>query len=364
MKALYVSLSILNHDGRQRELLEVLSSFSNIDIIAPSLAYKPGPERGGHGLKIKTREDRSSLMFYLKLVFYALRMSFTNSYDFIFIDDYQSSLVGLVLKLFNRKAVFVVDCREFYYGRTMPGLGRWLLRGEKIIIKKADVIIAANKYRANLMRILYGVKMPLIFENIRALEGVDSKIKGRDSKGNIRLVSTGGCSIERGTLKLVEAVGNKDGIELLIVGEGGRKDQEAVNRKIVECNYENVKVVNRVPFEKLCEILSDCDGGVIEYHLNDLNNYFCASGKIYEYLSLGIPVLTTPNPPLVDFVEKNKCGVSGDDWSEVIRCFLEEYERWKAGALKFKPKIDIIENRRIFSNELSGKVRSIIQGRQ
>ncbi|MFA0533130.1 glycosyltransferase [Vibrio breoganii] len=357
MKGMFVSLGILGHDGRQKELLDILRDFSEIDIVAPRLVSDSNVAIDSD-LTIKNRNNRSGIGFYLRFIFKAISKKVSCDYDYIFIDDYQSSIVGLLLKAINRRCVIITDSREFYFGRKMPGLGKWLVIAEKYLIRKSDIVIAANDYRADLMRILYKIQRPLVFENLRTLSCDISQTSVSDK---YRLVSTGGCFIERGTLELIKSVKNHKDVSLLIVGKGNESDYKKIKREIEYNDITNVKIIDRVPFSELCSILSESDGGIIEYHLNDLNNYFCASGKVYEYLSLGMPVIVTPNPPLMKFINEHGCGVIAKnfDWDYGINMFKEKYNVIKNTAVEMSSSIDSEKHRSEFRIELLNKIKSL-----
>jgi hypothetical protein len=360
MKAMYISLGLLGHDGRQRELLDILKAISDVDVIAPNLGDDIGSSFRSN-LTVKDRNERTSLLFYFKFMWVALAQSYKKKYDFIFIDDYQASIVGVFLSLLHRKKIIITDSREFYYQRKMPGLGKWLVKAERLLIKKSHIVIAANTYRADMMRILYGIKTPLVFDNLREIViGSSEKIEKKQD-GIFRLVSTGGCSLERGTLELVKAVGNHKDINLLIIGKGNNNDYQNIVNEMEKRNITNVSIIDRVPFKDLCNILMSYDGGIIEYHMNDLNNYFCASGKVFEYISIGMPVITTPNPPLAHFINENHCGVVAFDfdWNKGITKFKNEFDTIKKSAVFLSKSVDSKSHREKFAVKLLGNLNSL-----
>ena len=67
--------------------------------------------------------------------------------------------------------------------------------------------------------------------------------------------------------------------------------------------------------------------GMVTYHQHDLNNKYCASGKIYEFLFEGKPVVTSTNPPLADFCGKYGIGIAEDNYEPVSYTHLDVYKR-------------------------------------
>ena len=80
-------------------------------------------------------------------------------------------------------------------------------------------------------------------------------------------------------------------------------------------NVKKLGLVNRiffhdaVPYSKILQYMASCDIGTAFYRNTDVNNYYCASNKVYEYIALNKIVLTNNYPGLLETVEKNRHGV-------------------------------------------------------
>jgi len=72
-----------------------------------------------------------------------------------------------------------------------------------------------------------------------------------------------------------------------------------------------------------------------------MNNKFCASGKIYEFVFEGLPVITTENLPLVDLVKRHHIGVSSDNYYNGIITIYKDYLYYKENVLSFAKRIDV-----------------------
>jgi glycosyltransferase involved in cell wall biosynthesis len=55
--------------------------------------------------------------------------------------------------------------------------------------------------------------------------------------------------------------------------------------------------------------LANYDIGFAFYQNNNLNQYYCAPNKVYDYIVTGLPVITNSYPGLLDVVEKNGIGI-------------------------------------------------------
>jgi glycosyltransferase involved in cell wall biosynthesis len=68
-----------------------------------------------------------------------------------------------------------------------------------------------------------------------------------------------------------------------------------------------------VPHAHILAYMASCDIGIAFYPNTDLNNYYCASNKLYEYFALNKVVLTNNYPGLIEAVESFCQGVCLSD---------------------------------------------------
>lgn len=66
-----------------------------------------------------------------------------------------------------------------------------------------------------------------------------------------------------------------------------------------------IDFVPAVPPEKVYEELVECDLGICSYLLNE-QAHLTLPGKLFEYMSVGLPVLSSARKPVVRILEK--CG--------------------------------------------------------
>lgn len=62
------------------------------------------------------------------------------------------------------------------------------------------------------------------------------------------------------------------------------------------------------PSDKLPRMLASCDIGVCSYHLNEFTHQ-TLPGKLFEFMAVGLPILSSARRPVVRVLEKEKCGV-------------------------------------------------------
>jgi glycosyltransferase involved in cell wall biosynthesis len=64
-----------------------------------------------------------------------------------------------------------------------------------------------------------------------------------------------------------------------------------------------------VPHGELLNYMSSCDIGTALYRNTNLNNFYCASNKLYEYIALNKPVITNDYPGLLEHVKSVRQGI-------------------------------------------------------
>ena len=82
-------------------------------------------------------------------------------------------------------------------------------------------------------------------------------------------------------------------------------------------------------------ILSRCDIGFVHYPVDILNNIYCASNKIYEYASVGLPILANENPTVKEILDGAHIGLATKDFTEGLRQLIDAFKAYKGNCIKF-----------------------------
>jgi glycosyltransferase involved in cell wall biosynthesis len=115
--------------------------------------------------------------------------------------------------------------------------------------------------------------------------------------------------------------------ELICFGEINRR----LSRLLSEIpGYENIKnqVVFKgfIPVEEAMKFSADCLAGIAIY--DDLPNHRNSMPtKIFEYMSVGLPVITSNFPDYIEIILKNKCGfcLQPDDIENIATTIIDLY---------------------------------------
>lgn len=237
--------------------------------------------------------------------------------EILLVNNRASIIPGMALKFFLfRKAGLVYDMRELYEistSRTLKSkIGTLIERFFiKFFVKK---LIVASAQRKRLIGQVFPDLSVGYFENIRELpeSQMDFEIDLQRSESNsaqgagINIVSTDGGLEGRCLDDLINNVIKFNGAYNLHIY--GCSPKVISQLSIKYSSVEWVKFYGVLPGKDLREQLLKMDVGYVGYESSTRNGRYCASGKIFEFLSAGLPIVATPNPPLRLIVNKYDVG--------------------------------------------------------
>ena len=314
-KVILVSFSNLNKDGRLQELLKICNNLGEVKIFERS---------------------KKTLFKYIWDLFREKKCEY-------FVIDNRTILPIAILFSFLKKPKYIIqDCREMYFFEEQKTLKSKIgCIFEKIMIKKATIVLTANQYRARRMKKYYSLKtQPIVFENIRYLEieKISEELKNKynylDKFKTFKIVSTAGYKHTLVEKKLVDEVSELENVDLFFIGTEKINNREIFNK--------NIHFLPKLSLEELKVVLGKMDIGYVGYDIVNLNTKYCASGKIYEYLYEKLPILAYKNIPLKIFVEENKIGLSGDNFKELIEKLKNNYKYYKENTIKLKNELETL----------------------
>ena len=269
--------------------------------------------------------------------------------DIFYGHDYYSSLIIWYLLKGNFCKKIVYDAHELYipeHGKKFSLRSRFFYFFEKRIIRKVDLIVCASDERAQLMVDHYNLKnTPTVIRNISQLnvnieENSQNSICKLDdffSKSGITVVYAGVVTKSRKIDELVRAVSKLSSTcKLLIIGKGDFLDE----LKVLASKNNNLVTAftGAIPYNELGYLLSKCDIGFVYYPSNTLNNIYCASNKVYEYASVGLPMISNENPTIKKILDIEKIGISSNDLVSGIKKITENISVYRKNCEVFTNK--------------------------
>ena len=353
MKIVILSASDINFDGRLRELIYTFEMIGNTYYVSANKTGEKFSERN-----IVHKYKNFNLLKFYKFCYSQIKK--IKDIDVIVADNRKAIIPSLILKKLFKIKLSIYDSRELYVISDVKHLkGKVGCIIEKMLNNKFDIIISANKERADIMRKSYRLKeTPIVFENIREIKNYNKSDKDFGSWENIfneykyNFISTAGCDISRLTDKFVNAIGEQKNCSLFLIGSEENQDKEKIEKIIDDNNFKNIFIIGKLKPEELAFFLEKSQIGIVSYHQEDLNNKYCASGKIYEYLFSDLVILSTTNPPLKNFCDEYQVGVSDDNIREGIINLIDNYDFYKKNVQSSKVSLSVENNRKILKEEI------------
>lgn len=174
---------------------------------------------------------------------------------------------------------------------------------ERHLVNKIDVIIVPESHRARYLKKKYNLKArPYVINNYPVYRNVVPKNIKKElhiAKENTAICYNGVIRRDRDLEKIINSLKflSEDCVLVLIgyaIDNYLDELKETINRG---------KLGNRVFFygevqpEEMLQTISGCDVTISFYQNDSINNYLCASNKVFDSIMAGVKVLTNDYPP-------------------------------------------------------------------
>lgn len=199
-----------------------------------------------------------------------------------------------------QKIEIVYDSHELYL-ESRKGFTRFFLSiCEQMLIKKVKCVIVPQIDRLYYMYFRYNLPLNNFFlienfpqkrTNLSSTFFLDKY--GFQTEKKTIITYLGAITPEREIDILIQAIQSIENIYLFIIGEGNENYKNKLQYIINKLNLEKkVFLLPPVPNKEVLHVVNSSHIGVCFYNEKHFNSYFCASNKLYEYLNLGVKVLT------------------------------------------------------------------------
>lgn len=305
------------YDGRVRKEIGTLGKAGHhVELIVSDFSKNSS---GGEDLGIKIhyipmRLWPSPVMNFLEQLFFnrkAASILKTLPLTHIHCHDLSALLSGVWAKE-QVKAKLVFDAHELM-PESMGGFKEKIWGCiEKRCIRTCDHIIMPEKNRIAYFKKKYpSIHEPLLLENFPCKSEIPTKAFDlfRDTypikQSQKIILYTGSMGRGRFIEELIDSMAlcSKEFI-LIILGRAFKGYEETVHGKIEKLSLaDRVFLHAPVQHSVILQYMASCDIGTAFYRNTDLNNYYCASNKLYEYIALNKILLTNNYPGLLETVE-------------------------------------------------------------
>ena len=241
----------------------------------------------------------------------------------------------------NRDNGFLIALKSF--------MTSFRVTSEKKYMRYVDLVFAANEERANMMTDYFRLKeTPLVFDNMHRINCSINypmcyhKFEQYLTPGKFHVLFAGGIDEERLTFDYLESFLTLDSsYELIVVGSASKVALSKFH-DILDKNNANSRVhyLGFVSREELRFLLQKTEASVVVFDKNSYNTLYCASGKLYESLFEGRPILASENPPLKRLCEKHNIGVSNDDYATGIIQLKSNYDAYVKNVELYIDKVE------------------------
>lgn len=339
MKVMFIAYHDVNIEARTDEILKCVERLGDAYFVSysePKRKCKATYLETGNGIRGYLTFIRDAIKYFNKI-----------KPDVLVLHDNYTAIILLKILFSKKKPYVIYDSSELYIDIKAKNIkelkSRFLQLIENRVLKFADLIIAANVERATIMKDFFKLKeIPLVFDNIHKIEEKYDEVKCKQkysqylSQECFLVFYAGGISKQRMTYELADAVGklgNK--FKLIISGFATEKEIINFNKYITDKKYNNIIYIGFLSRGDLRYLLSQVHINVSAFQQHNLNNKYCASGKLYEGLFENKPVLVTDNPPLKRICDKYKIGISTNDFYNGLIELERNYKYYYKNVKKY-----------------------------
>lgn len=131
-------------------------------------------------------------------------------------------------------------------------------------------------------------------------------------------------------------------LKVVVLGNFDNKSKDVLSLEYGEQLSERVHFVGLEDQLVIPNYLKYAEFSIILYKDNKPNNYYCEPNRLYQSISLNIPVITGDNPPMKDVVGENSFGLVLEDDGEDLNKLKKAVE-------------EIVKNKTLYKSQLESK---------
>ena len=313
-----VAFSVTNCICNDQRVLKIAETVSKLNCDITIIGRKSGACCNSGTVPFNTH--RFNMIFKRGFPFYAffnLRLFvflLLHRYDLLVSNDLDTLLPNyLVSKLKNLPVVY--DSHEYFTG--VPELQkrpfvRWIWKIiEKSIFPELKHVMTVSDSIAIQYEKEYGLRPDVVRNCSMNSEDINpfSRKELDINPVHLLLILQGtGINVDRGGIELIDAVSLTDAVSLLIVGAGDHFEL-LKERVLIKGLTGRIKLVPKCPWQILMRYTRSADAGLSLDKNSNMNYNFSLPNKIFDYLSAGIPVISTDLHEISRILNEFSCGI-------------------------------------------------------
>jgi glycosyltransferase involved in cell wall biosynthesis len=193
----------------------------------------------------------------------------------------------------------------------LAGFWKWL---ERKLLPRARLVITPDEHRSRILQEEFGAReLPLTIHNCppysEPISSTDlpDRWRERGVEPSFIMLYQGLIASDRCIEEIITSVERyKPGVVLSLIGHGfgtWASPAEAIPRS------DRIDIMPHVRYEDLMKYTASASAGFLFYRNTCRNNYYCAPNKLYEYMMMGLPIITCDYPGLRLVVEGEGIGL-------------------------------------------------------
>ena len=249
--------------------------------------------------------------------------------DVIHAHDLSLASVAVWLK-YKFQKMLILDLHENYpylikdAKHTQKGLGKWLsdykywIKFERKIVTHADYIICVvDEMRKRMLEFDVRPHNYFVYQNVVNSSEILNYVSKSVHKP-LKLVYVGGITPTRGIQTVIKAISllkdKEESIEFNIYGSGSYLN--TLKKMVIHLNVQNKVIFHgNIPQEEVFKRIRENDLAIIP-HLKSIQNDCSSPNKLFQYLSVGVPVVVSNCLSLERIVTQNNMGIIYKDTDE------------------------------------------------
>lgn len=238
--------------------------------------------------------------------YYASKVIKKETYEYIHCNDLDTLGIVYFLPKQNHKRI-IYDAHELFPERHTTNSIQYKIWNliEKQIIKKVGKIICPEPNRASYLKHKYQLHSKIYvvnnFPNYRTIKPKNLRERLNIPKGAIILNYLGALVPNREIEVTIEALKYlPENYVFVLIGYAFDDDYKIELRRCIEV----AGLTNRVFFygsvlpKEVLQTIAGCNIGIALYRNTNINNFYCAPNKVFDYIMAGVKVIANAYPSL------------------------------------------------------------------